>query len=263
MRERRLLSWVVVVILVGPAYEQSERPNGGVTVVEAAVAMAAEPTSPGAGAAPSPPGESSTAPTAAAEPEAATDLQLLGIVRAGTPSAVIAYGGKQEIFRKGDSVFDHGTVKEIRESSVVLRAGDKDVTLKLAEAAPVAAAPPPPVEEVVPTLAAPPAPPAASEPLSRAETRVALKGFASLLGAADAKRVAVGGGHGVQLGKVDAASFLAKLGLRSGDVLQRIGDTAIDDPDHVPDLSGDAERPQLEIRFTREDVGLTVSRPIQ
>jgi S1-C subfamily serine protease len=75
--------------------------------------------------------------------------------------------------------------------------------------------------------------------------------------------VSVGGGHGLELVKVDPASFLAKLGLRSGDVLQKIEGTALDDVDHVPDLSSAADRAELTIGFSRNDIGLTVSRPIQ
>jgi type II secretory pathway component PulC len=275
MRERRLLSWMVVFLMVVPACRSRENEEAETqktaevqAAAKATVAAVSEPTSPPPTATvePSPTMEPSPEPTSTPAEEqtsdAISDLQLLGIVRAGTPSAVIAYGGQQEIFRKGDSVFDHGTVREVRNDSVVLRVGEKDVQLKLAEEAPPAAEAPPPAEEVS-ALTAPPAPPPASEPLPRAEARAALKNFSSVLETADAKRVAVGGGHGVQLGTVDASSFLAKLGLRAGDVLQKINGTSIEDIEHVPDLSGDAEGKQLEIRFTRDDVGLTVSRPIQ
>src|SRR5262249_36514724 len=63
----------------------------------------------------------------------AEELKLIGVVHAGsTPSAVIAFGDQQEIFRKGDSVFDHGTIKEVRDDSVVVHSGDTDTTLRLA-----------------------------------------------------------------------------------------------------------------------------------
>jgi S1-C subfamily serine protease len=99
--------------------------------------------------------------------------------------------------------------------------------------------------------------------VSRAEARAALKDFATVLGNAEAKRVTVGGGHGVQLGKVEASSFLAKLGLRSGDVLQKLNGIPIDDVDKLPDVSSAAEGRELAVSYSRNDIGLTVARPLQ
>jgi S1-C subfamily serine protease len=177
---------------------------------------------------------------------------------------VIGFQGKQEIFRKGDSVFDHGTVKDVRDDSVVLRSGDEDVTLKIT--APEAPTPeekppadvvesrPPPVE---------PAPPPSTGPLPRAEVRAALRDLRALLAKTDAKRVSVGGGHWLQLLKVDGSTFFGRLGLRSGDVLQKLDGFPVEDPEHPPDLSSAAEGRELTIGFTRNDIGLTVTRPIE
>ena len=196
---------------------------------------------------------------------AAEDLQLIGIVRgANAAGAVIELAGKQEIFRKGDAVFDHGTVKEVRDDSVVIHSRGKDVTLKVVKEAPPATAEPPASDVIEATPAVREAgPPAANAPLSRAEVRGALKGLADVLAEAQAKRVTVAGTRGVQLGKVDSSSFLAKLGLRSGDVLQKLNGTVIDDPEHPPDLSSAADGKELTIGFSRNDIGLTVSRPLQ
>jgi len=197
---------------------------------------------------------------------AAEDLELLGIVRGGNAAgAVIGLGGKQEIFRKGDSVFDHGTIKEVRDDSVVIHSRGKDVTLKVVKEAPAAPPTEPAAADVVeaPAVVREAGPPPANEPLPRAEVRSALKNLADLLGAADAKRVTVSGTRGVQLGKVEAGSFLAKLGLRNGDVLQKLNGTIIDDPERTPDLSSAADGKELTIGFSRNDIGLTVSRPLQ
>jgi len=205
-------------------------------------------------------------PTSPPEPEASTEgLQLLGIVRAGsTPSALIAFGDKQEIFRKGDSVFDHGTIKEVRDDSVVLHAGEEDVTLKLA----VAPTPVPeekPAEDLVesrppPAVQAPPPP---TGPLSRVEVKASLRDLKNTLGKAEAKRVSVGGGHGLQLGKVEPSSFLAKLGLRTGDVLQKLDGFPVEDAERPPDLSSAAQGKELTVGFTRDEIGLTVTRPLE
>jgi len=208
------------------------------------------------------------APTAAPPPAkegAAEDLRLLGIVRGGNSSgALIGLDDKQEIFHKGDAVFDHGTLKDVRDDSVVIRSGDSDVTLKVVKEAPPPAAEPAAAQVVeAPAPMQNAAPPPATGPLSRVEARAALKDFGPLLEKAEAKRVSVGGGHGVQLGKVDPSSFLAKLGLRSGDILQKLGGTAIDDVDRLPDLSSAADGKELTVTYSRNDIGLTVARPLQ
>jgi len=218
-------------------------------------------------AAPIPAPTATTAPAAApqASEGAAGDLRLLGIVRGGNSSgALIGLDDKQEIFHKGDAVFDHGTLKDVRDDSVVIRSGDNDVTLKV-----VKEAPPPPAEPAAEQVVDAPAPvrdaapPPATGPLSRIEARAALKDFGQILTKAEAKRVSVGGGHGVQLGKVESSSFLAKLGLRSGDILQKLDGNAIDDPERLPDLSSAADGKELTVTYSRNDIGLTVARPLQ
>jgi type II secretory pathway component PulC len=157
MRDRGLLSLgLVSLVLLIPACrsKEGETPKAETPKATATVAAAAAPE-PTATATPVPePTATATAvPSPIPPPEAkessAEELELIGIVRGGsTPSALIGFKGRQEIFRKGDAVFDHGTVKDVRDDSVVIRSGDKDVTLKLAKE--VAAAPPPaPAEEVV------------------------------------------------------------------------------------------------------------------
>jgi len=270
MRDRGLLvSGLVLVLLVPACGKQGESPADKAAKAKAVTTPTEAPPPPTPTEEPTATPEPSPTPlpTSPPEPEAAAeDLQLLGIIRGGaTSGALIAYNGKQEIFRKGDSVFDHGVVKDVREDSVVIRAGTKDTTLKIAEAAPAPAEPPPPAEQVVES--APPAreaaPPAATEPLSRAEVRAGLRDLADVLAKADAKRVSVGGGHGLQLGKVDPGTFLAKLGLRNGDVLMKINGTPIDDLDKVPDLSSSTDGNELTVTFSRNDITLTVARRLQ
>ena len=197
----------------------------------------------------------------------AEDLELLGIVKGGASSgALIAFDGRQEIFRRGDAVFEHGTVKDVRDDSVIIRSGGKDVTLKIAEAPPeptAATEPPAEIVEEPLTVVRETAPQAATGPLKRAEARVSLHQLGEELEKAGAKRVSVGGGRGLQLEKVEPGSFLAKLGLRNGDVLQKLNGLTIDDPTHLPDLAAAAEGRQLTVGFTRSDIGLTVSRPLE
>jgi type II secretory pathway component PulC len=264
MRNRGLLSSGVVslaVLIAGDLFAQArssvqtDAANARATVAAAMPTVQPSPTA-------------LPAPTSPAAPErregSASELELLGIVRGATSAgALIGFDGKQEIFRKGDTVFDHGTLKEVRQDSVVIQSGDSDVTLKVVkEAAP---APAEPAAEQVVDAPAPreAAPPPATAPVSRADARAALKDLGTVLANAEAKRVTVGGGHGIQLGKVDSSSFLAKLGLRSGDVLQKLNGIAIDDLDKLPDLSSAAEGRELNVSYSRNDIGLTVARPLQ
>ena len=285
MRHDRVVFWGLVVcgfVLAGcggggekneaseptPAVKQA-RATAAAAVGESPTATPTEeptetpPPAPTATATPEP----TPLPTSPPEPVAAEpgELQLIGIVRAGAaPSAVIGYKGKQEIFRKGDSVFDHGTVKDVRDDSVVLRSGDEDVTLKIAPAEPTPkeAEPPSDVVESRPPVVAEAAP-APKGPLPRGEVRAALRDLKGLFVKSDAKRVSVGGGHGLQLTKVEPSSFFAHLGLRSGDVLQKLDGFPVEDAERPPDLSSAGEGKELTVGFTRDDIGLTVTRPIE
>ena len=263
MRDRGLLasSLVLFGVLIGyRSTEGQESVQSNAANAKATVAAAMPTHAPVATPVPAP---------VAAAPEAkqgsAEDLQLLGIVRgAASAGALIGFDGQQEIFRKGDTVFDHGTLKDVRDDSVVIHSGGNDVTLKVVREATPAPAEPAAAQVVdAPATVREAAPPPATGPLSRVETRAALKDLGQLLANAEAKRVSVGGGHGVQLGKVESSSFLAKLGLRSGDVLLKLNGTAIDDVDRVPDLSSAADGRELNVSFSRNDIGLTVARPLQ
>jgi type II secretory pathway component PulC len=265
---RRLLTGILVLVLCIPACRhEEEKPAPTPTKPPA---LSTEP--PAATVIPeAPTPEPEPTPARVEEPEAEDgagsvgDLELLGIVRGGGsgPSALIGFKGNQEIFRKGDAVFDHGTVKEVRVDSVVIHSGSGDATLKLARDAPVEGPPPAAVEKAIASAPSEPALVPISEPLSRAETRSALKDFSTILSNAEARRVAVGGGHGIELGNADGSSFLAKLGLRSGDILQKLNAITIDDPDHLPNLSSAADGKELTVSFWRSEVGLTISRRLQ
>ncbi|MET0152571.1 MAG: type II secretion system protein N [Candidatus Binatia bacterium] len=267
MRNRGLLSWGVMSLAVLIAGYRGAQAQNSVQTDAAnarATVAAAMPTQPPPTPIPAP--TATAAPAAAPEKKegAASELELLGIVRGATSAgALIGFDGKQEIFRKGDTVFDHGTLKDVREDSVVIHSGDNDVTLKVVKEAAPAPAEPAAEQVEAPAAVREAVPPPATEPVSRAEARAALKDFGTVLGKAEAKRVTVGGGHGVQLGKVDSSSFLAKLGLRSGDVLQKLNGIAIDDVDKLPDLSSAAEGRELNVSYSRNDIGLTVARPLQ
>lgn len=222
--------------------------------------VAAQPTSPPA----APPEE----PVAASETAsgAETELELLGVIRAADqpPAALIEFRGSQELFRKGDSVFDQGVLREVKENAVVVRRGKEDLTLELPRTkAEVPPTPEPPLVELRKASEAEAAPPPVEKAIPRSEIRAALQAFGKVLADAEAERVAAGGGHGLRLKNVEAKSVLGKLGLKSGDVLQKLNGIPVDDLSHLPDLTGAADRAELTVTFVRNDIGLTFSRPIQ
>lgn len=237
----------------------------------AAMPTAAKPQPTAARATPAPPPPEPPAPTEAptaapAEPPAGTtELELLGVVRgtASSPSALIGLGGRQEIFRKGDSVFGEGTLRELRDDAVVVRKGGRDLVLEMQRPPAAPPTPGPAVADIAPPKSEPPPAAPMSQPISRAEARAALRDLGSLLQEAKAQSAEVGGGRGVALGQVESGSFLAEIGLKSGDILQRIGGVALGDPKNVPDLSSAADGDALAVTFVRDQIGLTLRRPLR
>jgi type II secretory pathway component PulC len=268
----RLIGWVgIAALLFVPACQKQEgggKAKAGKTPAAAAKAppTAVPPTAtPTVEPTPEPtPVPPTPEPEAEAE-EAPGDLRLLGIVHgtAAAPSALIGYQDKQDIFREGEAVFGQGTLKDVRKDDVIIQTSDGPLTLKVAkETAPAEAAPErAEVVEAPPTVSEP-APPPVSASVPRAEAREALKNFGSLLKKADA-HPAPEGAKGIQLDKVEATSFLAKLGLRSGDMVQKINGIALSDPEKLPDLSGTAEGAEISITLMRGEVGFTYSRKLQ
>ena len=248
------------------AEEPAEAPAAEPAAVEEAPAAAPEPAAE-APAAVEAPEEAPEAVVEAPEEEAETDgapagLSLVGVIQAGkSPAALIEYRGSQEMFRRGESVFGLGTVDAVRDDTVVIRSGDERFTLKLPETAPEAPPTPEPVVEAPPPGA--PAPPPVQKAVERSDAASALGSFKRVLAAAEAERVEVGGGHGIRLGKIDSGSFLADLGLKPGDILQKIGGVALTDPEQVPDLSGAATGREITVSFVREEIGLTFSRQLR
>jgi hypothetical protein len=45
--------------------------------------------------------------------------------------------------------------------------------------------------------------------------------------------------------------------------LQKLDGTAIDDVDRLPDLSSAADGKELTVTYSRNDIGLTIARPLQ
>lgn len=205
---------------------------------------------------------------AAAGPEAAPDTTLLGIVMSeGRPdAAVIEHKGEQEIFRKGDSVFEIGQLEKIERDAVLIRGSSKPIRLTITATSgdQDEEAPPPEIQVLD---GAPPGEPSVprpiERPIAREEARKGLERLADQIRDAGGERVQVAGKYGIKLAEVKGDSFLAKLGLKSGDVLRSIGTVTVDDPGNIPDLSKLTGGKRIAISFWRDGLGLTLSREVQ
>lgn len=168
------------------------------------------------------------------------------------------------MFRAGEEVFDKGRVRVVNESSVVIAGEGGDITLNLPVAEPEAEpTPEPAVVAEEPEERGAPTPPPVTRPISRSEAQQGFADFGDVLSAAGAEAVPPGKTPGIRLGELPNDSFLRMLGLKSGDVLQKIEGIALSDPDDLPDLSGAAQGRSVSVTCLRGDVGLTFSRPIQ
>jgi type II secretory pathway component PulC len=198
------------------------------------------------------------------EREATRGLQLVGLVRGGaSPAALIEYEGAQEMFREGDEVFGRGVVERVSDDAVTIRAGTERFALRLPAVAPAALPPAPEVVEAPPPTVREEGPSPIREALRRRDAERGFGSFARLLAEAKAEPVEVAGGRGIRVNQVAPGSFLSELGLKSGDILQKIGGVALTDPEKLPDLSGSAAAEAVTVTFVRGDVGLTLSRPIR
>lgn len=179
---------------------------------------------------------------AAAQPAAApavapTDLVLLGTA-AGTPRQSFILVRKsstneERVFRIGERVFDLGTLSAVHKETADLKSGDRTITLRTPNA---------PQEAPRSTPATPPAGPAAAGviPASAGSEGIieqrALNAALDNIGQAmtDARllpSVKDGKVEGFKLSEVRSQGVFAAIGLRNGDVLQKINDFPVDSPE--------------------------------
>jgi type II secretion system protein C len=165
----------------------------------------------------------------AALTDAPPDVFVAGVVLSQRPehrAAILHAGGKSRIVAVGDVAFG-GRVEGITPTGVVLAFGDKRVEARLARTAT------PPAAEAragVEAQAVAPELEPTAKTLPRAEVQRRLSDELPRILAETALMPVTEDGRivGVAITRMPETSLLAEVGLRAGDVLTRLNDTAID-----------------------------------
>ena len=162
----------------------------------------------------------------------AAKLKLLGVVigdREGVSAIVEELSSKRQLFfRLHDQIPDVGEISEIRRDGIVVRQGDQQELLGLADSQ---------IEKppAVPVTAGPAVTPVPGSPvrtvLDRRDVEQAMGDVPKLLSQARAVPYLVNGAmNGFRLDYIAPASFYEKIGLKYGDVLQQVNGVDIRDP---------------------------------
>lgn len=160
----------------------------------------------------------------------ATKLRLLGVVlrsERGVFAIVEELATKRQVlYRLHDQIPDLGEVSAIRRDGMVVRSGDQEELLELSTtdkpaaaaataSAPVSPAPGAPIKKVI----------------DRREVEAAMADLPKLLTQARAVPYMVNGApNGYRIDYIAPASFYEKIGIQSGDVLQRVNGVDVRDP---------------------------------
>jgi type II secretion system protein C len=162
------------------------------------------------------------------------DLVLSGVVVGATPgrsTAILTSGGRTRVVAVGESAFG-GRLVAVGPDAVALEFDGRRVELRL-QAAPAAfagAPPPRPSRPTLPPGAPPEDPETPAREMNRAEVQRRLGEEIPRILAETAAVPVMDEGRvvGVQVTRVPEGSLLTDAGLRAGDVITRINDTAID-----------------------------------
>ena len=175
------------------------------------------------------PGTASQSPVRAAL-GVANKLRLLGVVL-GSERGVFAIVEElatkhQVLYRLHDQIPDLGEVSAIRRDGLVIRSGDQEELLELSTTDKPAA----PVVTAGPPVAAAPGVPI-KKVIDRREVETAMADLPKLLTQARAVPFLVNGApSGYRMEYIAPASFYEKIGIQSGDVLQRVNGVDVRDP---------------------------------
>jgi len=171
-------------------------------------------------------------------------LKLVGTVFTGVPAESLAFiedlsGRKQEAYREGDRV-KQVLVKKILRQSVIINTGKRDEMLAMEEVEeaggkPGAPAPSARYQPPRPPTAAPP--PSGSTPLPREEVESSLSDLNQLMQQVRVRPyMEANKPAGFLVSDIKPGSIFAKMGLRNGDVVQKINDQNISSPEQAIEL---------------------------
>jgi general secretion pathway protein C len=203
-------------------------------------------------------------------------LKLVGTVFTGIPAESLAFiedlnARKQETYREGDRV-KQVLVKKILRQSVIINTGKRDemLTMEDTEEAGRPGAPGP-TARYQPSRPAAPAPPPATAPppstttLPRQDVESSLSDLNQLMQQVrirpylEANKPA-----GFLVSDIKPDSIFAKMGLRNGDVVQKINDQTISSPEQAIELyQGLMERGELALEIKRGQKSEKINYEVQ
>lgn len=167
-------------------------------------------------------------------------LRLIGTVlgdQRGVFAIVEELSSKQQsLYHLHDSVLDLGEVTEIRRNGIIIRQGNVEELLELGISEGLAAQMGAPGAIPGPQTVAPPMSPL-RKVVDRREVEQAMNDLPKLLSQARAVPNTVNGAiNGFRLDYIAPASFYEKIGVQTGDVLQRVNGVDIRDPSTMLNL---------------------------
>jgi general secretion pathway protein C len=179
----------------------------------------------------------------------AEKLRLIGVVlgdQRGVFAIIEDLASKQQsLYHLHDSVLDFGEVSEIRRNGIVIRQGNLEELLELAHAESPAVASdsartPPPSNK--PSISSAPL----RKVVDRREVELAMSDLPKLLSQARAvPNMTNGAVNGYRLDYIAPASFYEKIGVQTGDVLQRVNGVDIRDPSTMLNLLQQLKNEQI------------------
>jgi general secretion pathway protein C len=179
----------------------------------------------------------------------AEKLRLIGVVlgdQRGVFAIIEDLSSKQQsLYHLHDSVLDLGEVSDIRRNGIVIRQGNLEELLELAHAEA-----PPAANDSAGATPSPKKPSTSSAPLrkvvDRREVEQAMSDLPKLLSQARAvPNMANGAVNGYRLDYIAPASFYEKIGVQTGDVLQRVNGVDIRDPSTMLSLLQQLKNEQI------------------
>ena len=179
----------------------------------------------------------------------AARMRLLGVVlgdQRGVFAIVEELASKQQmLYRVHDQVLDLGEVSEIRRNGILVRQGDLEELLELAmlenPAVPGGSTGTAPSAVQTPTAGVP-----LRKVVDRREVEQAMSDLPKLLSQARAAPHMVNGNvNGFRLDYIAPASFYEKIGVQTGDVLQRVNGVDIRDPSTMLNLLQQLKNEQI------------------
>lgn len=212
------------------------------------------------------PREDPGAPVARASIGAATKIRLIGVVM-GDQRGVFAIAEelaskRQVLYRLHDQILDLGEVADIRRDGMAIRRGNVEEWLELEPAEKQVVAGNPATVSAASPSSAPPVPGTPiRKVIDRREVESAMNDLPKLLTQARAVPNMVNGTlNGFRIDYMAPASFYEKIGVQTGDVLQRVNGVDIRDPGTILNLLQQLKNEQVvKLDIVRNDQRSTIT----